>query len=268
MRSYALITAAAILGFACPVLAQNNAGPEMQCQEQRGRDGQVRHCEIREQTTPYAGQLTVDGGVNGGVSVKGWNRAEVLVRTKVESWAETESAARSVASSVRVDVSAGKVTAQGPAGEGRTGWAVSYEIFTPRQSNLKLTTHNGGIKIVDVIGNVEFAAVNGGIHLTRVAGNVTGRTTNGGVHVQLDGDRWNGQGLDVTTTNGGVHLNVPANYSAHVEASTVNGGVRADYPVNPSGPEGSRKRLSLNLGAGGAPLKLATTNGGVTIRKI
>jgi DUF4097 and DUF4098 domain-containing protein YvlB len=68
--------------------------------------------------------------------------------------------------------------------------------------------------------------VNGGIHLNRVSGNVSGKTTNGGVHVQLAGDRWNGQGLDVKTTNGGVHLNVPANYSAHLEASTVNGGFR------------------------------------------
>ena len=39
---------------------------------------------MREQTIAYGGRLTVDGGNNGGVSIKGWDNASVLVRSKVK----------------------------------------------------------------------------------------------------------------------------------------------------------------------------------------
>ena len=68
---------------------------------------------------------------------------------------------------------------------------------------------NGGVSIHDVTGNLEFKTVNGGVSLHHVGGYAHGRTTNGGVSIELGGDRWDGQGLDVTTTNGGVSLRVP-----------------------------------------------------------
>lgn len=270
MRTRAIVICAAATGLAFPLLAQlqDNTTPELQCRDNGGRNGSARHCEMREQAAPFTGQLALDGLTNGGVSVKGWSRSEVLVRSKVEAWAEDETEARGLASSIRIDVAAGRAAANGPSTEGRRGWAVSYEVFAPHRTDLRVTAHNGGIAISDVVGNVEFSAVNGGIRLNRVAGKVSGRTTNGGVHVQLAGDRWDGQGLDVSTTNGGVRLIVPSNYSANLEATTVNGGLRSSVPgVVPSSAERG-KRLSVNLGSGGAPLRFATTNGGVTIEKI
>ena len=59
--------------------------------------------------------------------------------------------------------------------------------------------------------------------MKRLAGRVKGNTKNGGVHAELEGARWNGSEFDVETMNGGVHLDVPAEYSAQLEASTVNG---------------------------------------------
>ena len=34
------------------------------------------HCEINEQTIAATGNVNVDAGTNGGISVKGWNRNE------------------------------------------------------------------------------------------------------------------------------------------------------------------------------------------------
>src|ERR1041385_1519816 len=48
----------------------------------------VTHCEMREQTVGFAGRLSIDAGTNGGVTVKGADRADVLVRAKVEAAAE------------------------------------------------------------------------------------------------------------------------------------------------------------------------------------
>ena len=133
----------------------------------------------------------------------------------------------------------------------------------PRRSDLSLEAHNGGIAISDVNGKIEFSALNGGISLRRVGGNVHGSTTNGGLAVELSGDRWDGEELDVKTTNGGVSLSVPENYSAHLETGTVNGNVSVDFPVTVQGR--ITKELSVNLGSGGATVRAMTTNGGIRL---
>ena len=101
--------------------------------------------------------------------------------------------------------------------------------------------------------------------LDRLAGNVRGRTLNGGLKVQLEGERWDGAGLEARTTNGGVKMTVPDRYSAQLETETVNGRVRVDFPVTVQGQVG--KRLSVKLGAGGSTIRASTTNGGVSIRR-
>jgi DUF4097 and DUF4098 domain-containing protein YvlB len=71
--------------------------------------------------------------------------------------------------------------------------------------------------------------------------------------------------LNVTTTNGGVSLNLPDNYSAHIETWTVNGNVQSDFPLNVQMTDRGRlpKQISLDLGSGGPTIRAVTTNGGV-----
>ncbi len=92
-----------------------------------------------------------------------------------------------------------------------------------------------------------------------------GRTTNGGVAVELTGDAWQGDGLDVRTTNGGVQLAVPEDYSAHLEAGTTNGGMRFAFPIMVQGR--LDRRIAIDLGEGGRPIRVMTTNGGVVVRR-
>jgi DUF4097 and DUF4098 domain-containing protein YvlB len=116
-----------------------------------------------------------------------------------------------------------------------------------------------------VNGKIDFSAVNGGVVLKRVGGAVRGSTTNGGLVVELSGDRWDGETLDVSTTNGGVVMSIPENYSAHLETGTVNGSVSVDFPVTVQGR--ISKQIALNLGSGGATVKAMTTNGGVRLQR-
>ena len=83
--------------------------------------------------------------------------------------------------------------------------------------------------------------------------------------MRLAGTEWSGEGLDAQTTNGGVTLAVPAGYNAHLEASTVNGGMQIEFPVTVQGD--IRRRLSVDLGRGGRPIQVGTTNGGVVVRR-
>jgi hypothetical protein len=239
------------------------------CSDNNGdwNGNKVHFNELREMTVTAGGVLTVDGGKNGGISVKGENRNDILVRACVQTWGDTKEAAEALARGIKVGAGS-TVKAESSSEE---NWAVSYQILVPRSTDLNLTAHNGGIHITSVEGNLEFKTLNGGLHLSEIAGNVHGRTTNGGVHVDLTGSTWKGSGLDLETTNGGVHLSVPQNFAAHFETGTVNGGFHSSFSQlePPKTENGERRRpggrVTADLKGGGAPIRLMTTNGGVHI---
>jgi len=245
---------------------QDNQAKQLAC-EYGGSDNRARYCEIREQSMAAMGLLNVDAGRNGGTTVKGWSRSEVLVRARVESWGSSDGEARSLAGQVYIDSSGGNVQARGPENANESGWAVTFEIFVPQATNLTVKTVNGGIKISDVRGTLRFEARNGGVHLARLAGDVTGSTVNGGVNIELSGTTWDGNRLDVTTRNGGVNISAPANYSAHFQTETLNGSVHSDFPLPLDGEPRSRNR-DFSIGAGGALIHVATTNGGVKLSRL
>jgi len=223
------------------------------------------YCEMREVTVPASGQLDVDAGMNGGISIKGANRGDILVRSKVEAFRDDEADSRQLAAAVHVETSGGRVRATGPSLE-HHGWSVSYEIFVPLKTSLTLRTHNGGISIAGVQGHTQFEAMNGGVSLKGLAGSVEGHTTNGGLHLELASDHWDGDRCDVSTTNGGVTIRVPSNYSAHLETGTVNGGVRIDFPVTVQGE--INRQIAVDLGSGGKLVRATTTNGGVRVERM
>jgi hypothetical protein len=233
------------------------------CPDRSGSD-RPGHCEIRELTVPVVGNaLSIDATPNGGISVRGWDRAEIQVRARVTANADTQQEADAMAAEVRVLTDGGRIRSEGRSPVGHGGWSVSFEVMAPARNGLTLRTTNGGISVKGVQSQIDMQTTNGGITLSDVNGEVRGHTTNGGVQIELSGDAWLGQGLDVQTHNGGVRLSVPEGYSAHLEAGTTNGGVRCDFPVVVQGTVG--KDLSADLGRGGVPLKIRTVNGGVSI---
>ncbi|HWF07204.1 MAG TPA: DUF4097 family beta strand repeat-containing protein [Bryobacteraceae bacterium] len=245
---------------------RDNQTKEMTC-DNSGSGNRTRYCEIREQSTAAMGLLNVDAGRNGGAVVKGWSRNEVLVRTRVEGWADSDADARVMGSQVYVDTSGGRVQAQGPQSTTNAGWSVSFEIFVPQATSLTVKTVNGGITVSDVRGSLRFDATNGGINLRRLAGDVTGSTVNGSVNLDLMGKTWDGSQVSVTTRNGGVNISVPENYSAHFQTETLNGTLRSEFPLNVTGDVRSGNH-DFSIGAGGPLIHVTTTNGGVKLKKV
>ena len=257
----ALVTFTGVAAF-----AQRDKERSLDCRDNGWyNDRLVANCEIREQTlAPSGGTIAIDGRQNGGVSVKGWDQNQILVRARVQTGAPTAAEAQALGQQIKIETSGSKIFASGPESRRDYHWDVSYQIFVPRRADLSIETHNGGITIADVNGRIDFSAVNGGVVLKRVGGAVKGSTTNGGLVVELSGDRWDGESMDVSTTNGGVILSVPENYSGRIETGTVNGGVNTDFPVQGK----ITRQIALNLGSGGAMVKAVTTNGGVHLKKI
>jgi hypothetical protein len=232
-----------------------------------GNDDRGSYCEVREYTVPASGAtMTVDAAPNGGIKVDGAQRGDILVRARVSAQANSDDEARAIVGRVQVTATADRVSADGPDNLARReGWSVSYELSVPVRTPLSLTSTNGGISIDNVQSHMDLKTVNGGVSLKRVGGDVRGRTTNGGVNVTLEGSIWDGAGLDVQTNNGGVNLAIPANYSAHLETGTNNGSLRIDFPVTVQGQIG--KSFSTDIGGGGPPIKVTTSNGGVRVTR-
>lgn len=264
-RFFYLLLVLAVGGLS--VSAQNYKNREF-CSNNWSNGDRASAHDLREVSIPASSLLNVDGRQNGGVSVIGENRADVLVRSCVQAWGNSDSEALSRMKSVRIQTGS-VIHAEGDG----DNWSVSYEIHVPRATSLNLTTHNGGISVDAVEGSINFQAVNGGVHLNEVAGSVKGRTQNGGLHIELAGNSWKGKGLDVETTNGGVNLVVPANYAAHFETQTTNGGFSSSL----NGLEAERRnnddryyrspgvKISKDINGGGPLVRVVTTNGGVRI---
>lgn len=263
-----LLALAAILASAGGATAQSvtiKTDDEWCTRDDEWNDDYNRYCEVREVSLKgNRDVIRVDASPNGGIKVLGWDKDEVLVRAKVVASAKSANAAQALARKVRLDTD-GTIEADGPEG-GRTEWfSVSYHVYAPRKSNVDLESSNGGITISDLDGQARFETTNGGIHLDGLSGDVSGKTTNGGISIDLDGDHWEGRGLNVETVNGGVKIIVPQDYSADLETSTVNGRAEIDFPVTIEGR--FDRRLSAKLGDGGRRIRAVTTNGGVVVTR-
>lgn len=225
----------------------------------------VRVCEMRSITIATPGKLDVTGE-NGGIHVLGEDRNNVVIEARVEGRAGSKEDARSILEQVQVTANGGVVRDQGPHSLlGNRGYTVSYTIHAPRQLSATLKTMNGGIELRHLTGDLDFDTVNGGVELADLAGDTHGSTVNGGLDISLSGSQWQGQGLNVHTTNGGVTLNLPDNYSAHLEAGTVNGGIELGFPVTVQGE--IKHHLSTDIGHGGATIHAETVNGGVVLSR-
>ncbi len=265
----ALLTVAAVAASEAAQAQQRHLDYEREDWCERAHDNnrgdRAVYCEVREETLAAGREvIVVDGSPNGGIAITGWDRDEILVQARVTAHARSEDEAEDLATQVEIDYG-NTIRADGPRSRRRSHWSVSYRIFAPHESNLRLETTNGGIHISEINGGIDFETTNGGVDLYALSGDVRGRTTNGGVHVELAGESWDGAGMDVQTTNGGIHITVPDGYSAHLETGTVNGGMRVDFPIIVQGRFG--RTLSTDLGNGGQTIRATTTNGGIEIRR-
>jgi hypothetical protein len=88
MRNFTRFMLAALCSLTALVLIQparaQPAEREMNCDENWQSD-RVSHCEINETTLAALPRLSVDGGVNGGMTVQGWQKNEILVRARVQT---------------------------------------------------------------------------------------------------------------------------------------------------------------------------------------
>jgi DUF4097 and DUF4098 domain-containing protein YvlB len=234
----------------------------------RGDDRLVAFCEVRVERVAARGSIDVDASPNGGVQVIGWNRNEVEVHARVKARGRSLADARSLASEIDVRTSGGTIRSDGPNTDRDAQWHVEFVVYVPNRTDVVARAHNGPLSVTGVEGRMDVATQNGPLALREVGGDVMARTQNGPLSVHLSGNRWSGTGLDAETHNGPATLYVPDGYSAELETGTVNGPLNSDIPLTVQFlGRRDRRMIETTLGSGGAPLRVVTTNGPVSIRR-
>jgi len=266
--SHACAATLLVLGAVTSLAAQHDSDSWLaDCRSGRWGD-RPRACQVRETgMRPGSGPLTVDPGENGGVAIYGWDRDSIAVVAKIQANARSEEDAQQLVDAVRIEAAGRSIRASGPSMLRRTNWSVTFDVYVPRHTDLSLETTNGPLSVEDVSGTMDLRAENGPVSLSGVGGDVTARVQNGPLEVELSGSRWDGAGLDAEAQNGPVELAIPERYNARLETGTVNGPMDVAFPLTVTVQGHLTNRIQTTLGQGGAPVRVVTTNGPLTIRR-
>jgi DUF4097 and DUF4098 domain-containing protein YvlB len=145
--------------------------------------------------------------------------------------------------------------------------SVEGDIVIDRaRGRISANTVNRGIRISNVVGDVEAETVNGPISLRNVqATNVDLATVNG--RIVYDGTLRNGGDYAIASHNGGVWVVIPENAGVNVSITTFNGQLNSTLPITFRGETGSQRRMNFVFGNGSARLDIESFGGDINLRR-
>lgn len=170
------------------------------------------------------------------------------------------------------------------------------EISLPRSSSLDLTTSNGRVQAVNVIGSIQVRTSNGDV-VTREGHDVTVETSNGSVtasdtagaldlrtsngavdvlnatdvvatiqtsngHVAFNGTLAAGSHR-METSNASLSIALPSGATFSIDGHTSNGNVSSDFPLTVT-----KDSLSGAVGSGGPSIAATTSNGNLSLTRL
>ena len=194
--------------------------------------------------------LDVEGSRNGGVSIRGWDQPDILIRACKLASADDDATAQAILKQLTISTEGGKVRAREPEGgsDRRSSWTVQFFIYVPRDLAIEASVHNGGLSLSNLNGRVtgrsqnggisisksgstqaliDLHSVNGGVSLRDVEGKVNAHSTNGGITLV----RGSGE-VKLESQNGGIVVRLPeGGWSGELlEARSQNGGLILHVP--------------------------------------
>lgn len=224
---------------------------------------------------------------NGSIKINGADVTDCNMTATIVARAATDEEARELAEKVKVTLvpSGNRLITRidKPTRLINKSVSVSLDVEVPNQTDLKLVTHNGSVKISDIKGRLDAATHNGKVTCERISGTTAFKTHNGSITCgEISGSTQlkshNGSikafytdtapsvcDISIVAYNGGIELKTPPGYSAQVDASTHNGSINTDLPITVTGKV-SKSKLTGTIGAGEGQLHLETHNGSIRIR--
>jgi hypothetical protein len=256
--------------------------------------------ETIQLAAPGARALRLDNP-NGRTRVIGEDRDDVEARMRKVARAESFEAAERMAQEIRLarseTDSATELAVEVPRRWNRRGH-VDLELRVPRATRVEILASNGkvcvsclraslrvrssnvAVRVEDVAGDVDIHASNARVHCEGIEGKLVARTSNGKIEVErhrgaIDASSSNGLihavldelrgSVVLATSNGRIALDLPEAVDADVDLRVDNGVIRNQRSLERVG-RSSGGRLTGQLGHGGTPIKLRTSNGSISLR--
>jgi hypothetical protein len=225
------------------------------------------------------GKVEISIGGGGSLKIVGWQRA--IVRMEAEKIiyypSKEQEPAEPPKIPIKVRYSQTSSTIKTPLNP-ESNAEVNLTIYVPSyKTDINAKLDHGDFSVEGVNGWVEVTvAVEGNIEAKSLSGYFSGTTPHGDVSVEMDGIRWKGLEFGALTQRGAVKLQIPEKFSAALQLETRDGKISVDYP--PQVVEGeivppeiaihkNSQQLKATVGDGGAPIKLVTFLGDVTLSK-
>jgi|WetSurSiteA1Bulk_404760.scaffolds.fasta_scaffold04785_4 DUF4097 and DUF4098 domain-containing protein YvlB len=242
---------------------------------------QVPYVERQEKEFNFfpGGKIEILANAPGSLKIVGWGKG--LVRMEAEKivyyLSQEEAKAEVQKSPIRVRFGQTSSTIQTRNSPSAT-MEVNLIVYVPGyRTDVTAKMNRGDFSISGVNGWVEVTvAAEGSIEAKSMAGYFSGNTLRGDISVEMEGIRWQGLEFAAGTQYGSVNLILPEKYSAALQLETRNGKITIDYPpqevegeIVPPEIEISKTSQSMkaSVGDGGAPVKLITYSGDMTLSK-
>ena len=235
----------------------------------------------RQFTFYPGGKVEVTAAAAGSLKIIGWQRASVLAEIEKIIYRTAPEQAKVLSGqfpvSVRWTQTSATIRTYAPP-ESLAALEVNVTLYVPRdKTDIKAKLVKGDFAIGSISGWVEVNLDEGNIEASSMGGYFSGITRRGDLSVQMSGSRWNGHSFTAVTQRGAVNLKLPVEYSAALQLETRNGNIIVDYPEQQVEGESvplhvvvkkNARSLTATVGSGGAPVRLLSTVGNVSLSAI
>jgi Toastrack DUF4097 len=204
--------------------------------------------------------------VNGGVSVRSWDRNYVRVTaTKTGSPTSLEHTI------IRVTQPGGQIRIETISTRKHHLFLfffpserlarVDYELLMPAATPIKLETVNGTISIGSRRGEIHAETVNGGIDMRGIDATVSAETVNGRIFLSQQSSRE----TKLETVNGSIEAEFPSDASLRYDLQTINGAMEVGERQSRAHAIGI-KSFEGEINGGRSRFKASTVNGSIRVR--
>src|SRR6201998_3710778 len=146
--------------------------------------------------------LNITAEDNGGIQVTTWDKPEFSLKLCKQIATDDENEGRKLLAETRLEINGSKISGRAP-DEDHHCLGTVLLVKAPRNADLNLSVHNGGVSLTNFTGTAEAHAENGGISFRRSTGKLTAQAQNGGISIKDCGG-----GGTAKRGNGGLSLSL------------------------------------------------------------
>jgi len=229
--------------------------------------------------------LTIAAEENGGIQVTTWDNPEFSLKLCKQIATDNESEGRKLLAETHMEINGSKISIHVPEDSDYSLGTVLL-VKAPKNSNLNLSVHNGGVSLTSFTGTAEAHAENGGISFRRSSGKLTAEAENGGISIKDCGgdvnakvengglsialpEHWEGKGLEAHARNGGLVVSVPKTFNGGLEvvASEHTSIICKNDACNAGERTWDNGHKLFRMGGANPQVRATTENGGIVIEE-